>query len=38
MTLDTFQAITCPIRALNPLEFPYITGSDRFDSFVQQHV
>ncbi|KAF7812434.1 uncharacterized protein G2W53_033410 [Senna tora] len=36
MTSQTFLVITSPIRALNPLEFPNIMRTDRFDSLVPQ--
>ncbi|KAF7812440.1 uncharacterized protein G2W53_033416 [Senna tora] len=38
MTSHTFHGIKSPIRAINLLEFPNTTRSDRFDSLVQQHV
>ncbi|KAF7832174.1 uncharacterized protein G2W53_014507 [Senna tora] len=38
MTSHTIVAITSAIRPLNPLGYPNIMRSDRFDSLVQQHV
>ncbi|KAF7824001.1 uncharacterized protein G2W53_022145 [Senna tora] len=38
MTSHSFDAIMSPIRPINPLGFLNKTGSDRFDSPVQQQV
>ncbi|KAF7832241.1 uncharacterized protein G2W53_014574 [Senna tora] len=38
MTLNAFQEITSPIRALNPPGFPNTMRSDRLDSLVQQQL